>query len=147
MQITQATIEQIEPVAYLFDSYRVFYRQQSDLERARKFIQERFERQDSVIFLATKNEQGIGFTQMFPSLSSVSMKRVWILNDLFVIPEARNQGVAKALMNAAKDYAISTQAVRIILATEITNTVAQSLYEAMGYRKLDEFYHYILPLP
>lgn len=144
--IFQATTDHIDDVTSLFNNYRIFYRQESDYNAAKEFIKERFEREDSVILLATKDNRPIGYTQLFPSFSSVSMKRVWILNDLFVIPEVRNQGIAKALMNAAKDYAIATKAVRIVLATEVTNTVAQKLYETMGYRKFDEFYHYILAI-
>lgn len=74
------------------------------------------------------------------------MKRVWILNDLFVLPQYRSQGVAKALLSAAKDHAISTKATRIILATETSNTIAQSLSESLGYSKFDEFYHYVLAI-
>lgn len=144
--ISEATIEQINDVALLFDSYRVFYGRESNYDAAKEFIRERFERQDSVILLATQENKPVGYTQLLPSFSSVSMKRVWILNDLFVISEARNQGIAKALIDAAKDYAIATKAARIILATEVTNTVAQRLYETMGYRKFDEFYHYILAI-
>lgn len=144
--IFQATTNHIEDVTSLFNCYRIFYRQESNYNAAKEFIKERFERQDSVILLATKDNKAVGYTQLFPSFSSVSMKRVWILNDLFVIPEARNQGIARALINAAKDYAIATKAVRIVLATEVTNTVAQKLYETMGYRKFEEFYHYILAI-
>jgi GNAT superfamily N-acetyltransferase len=146
MQIFQATAAQIDDLAFLLNQYRIFYRQDSDFDAGKKFIQERFKQQDSVIFLATVADQPVGYTQLFPSWSTVSLKRVWILNDLFVLPEVRKQGVAKALMNAAKDYAVSTQAVRIILATEVTNTTAQSLYESMGYSKFDGFYHYILAI-
>jgi len=146
MQIFQATASQIDDLAFLLNQYRIFYRQDSDFDAGKKFIQERFKQQDSIIFLATVADKPVGYTQLFPSWSTVSMKRVWILNDLFVLPEARKQGIAKALMNAAKDYAISTQAVRIILATEATNTTAQNLYESMGYSKFDEFYHYILAI-
>ncbi len=146
MQIFQATAAQIDELAFLLNQYRIFYRQDSDFDAGKNFIQERFKQQDSVIFLATVADQPVGYTQLFPSWSTVSMKRVWILNDLFVLPKARKQGVAKALMNAAKDYAISTQAVRMILATEVTNTTAQNLYESMGYRKFDGFYHYILAI-
>ncbi len=144
--ISQATTDQIDDVVLFFDRYRTFYRQESNYKAAKEFIKERLELQDSVILLATKDNKPVGYTQLFPSFSSVSMKRVWILNDLFVIPEMRNQGIAKALMNAAKDYAIATKAVRIVLATEVTNIVAQKLYETMGYRKFDEFYHYILAI-
>ena len=146
ISISQATKEQVNDVAFLFDCYRVFYRQPSNYNAAKEFIAERFDKQDSVILLATKENKPVGYTQLFPSFSSVSMKRVWILNDLFVISQERNQGIAKALMNEAKKYAIATKAVRIILATEVTNIAAQSLYKTMGYRKLDEFNHYILTI-
>lgn len=144
--ISQATIEQLDDVASLFNRYRIFYNQESNYNAAKEFIKERFEYKDSVILLATRDNSPVGYTQLFPSLSSVSMKRVWILNDLFVVPDARNRGIAKNLMNAAKDYAIATQATRIILATEVTNIIAQKLYETMGYRKFNEFYHYILKI-
>lgn len=144
MQIQQGTIEQLEDITFLFNQYRIFYRQPSDLDRARKFVQERLQRKDAVIFLAIKNTKPVGYTQLFPSWSSVSMQRVWILNDLFVLPAQRNQGIAKALMNQAKEYAISTEAVRLVLATEITNKIGQSLYESMGYRRFNDFYHYVL---
>lgn len=146
MHVFPAKITQLDDVAFLFNQYRIFYRQSSDLTGAKRFIQERLSCQDSVILLATEDNNPVGYTRLFPSWSSVSMKRVWILNDLFVLPKKRNQGIAKALMNAAKDIAVETGAVRIILATEVTNTVGQSLYESMGYCKFDEFYHYILKI-
>ncbi len=133
-------------MVFLFDQYRVFYRQNSDLEQAKEFITARLQQQDSIILLATEDSKPLGYIQLFPSWSSVSMHRVWILNDLFILPQARKQGIAKALMNAAKDYAIATNAIRIILATEVTNKIAQSLYESMGYRQFDEFYHYVLAI-
>ena len=145
MQISQASIEQLEDMVFLFDRYRVFYRQNSDLEQAKEFITARLQQQDSVILLATEDSKPLGYIQLFPSWS-FSMRRVWILNDLFVLPQARKQGIAKALMDVAKDYAIATNAIRIILATEVTNKIAQSLYESMGYRQFDEFYHYVLAI-
>jgi GNAT superfamily N-acetyltransferase len=144
MKIAQATIEQLNDVAFLFNQYRIFYHQPSDLDSAQKFIRERLQQQDAVIFLAMENDNPVGYTQLFPSWSSVSMQRVWILNDLFVLNDKRNQGIAKALMKKAEDHAKSTQAVRMILATEATNKIGQNLYESMGYRQLDDFYHYAL---
>lgn len=146
MQIYQATLEQLDDVALLFDQYRIFYRQTSDLNAARKFIEKRLQQQDAVIFLAKENEQPVGYTQLFPSWSSVSMQRLWILNDLFVIPTSRNRGIAKALMFKAQDYAIMTKAARMLLATEVTNIIGQNLYESMGYRQFDDFYHYVLKI-
>ncbi|MBE9168877.1 GNAT family N-acetyltransferase [Pleurocapsales cyanobacterium LEGE 06147] len=146
MEVVLARFEHLEEVSKLFDRYRVFYKQSSDLEAARKFLQERFQKSDSTIFVAIDREHVVGFTQLYPSFSSVSMKRIWILNDLFVKEAYREKGVAKSLMSAAEIFARETGAVRIILATQISNIPAQALYESLDYRKDEEFYHYVLQL-
>ena len=108
MVVIQAGPEHLEGVAALFDAYRVFYRQASDIEGARRFISARLSRGESKIFLAISGdgaEAPLGFVQLFPSFSSVSMKDLWILNDLFVAPEGRRQGVGRALMERARQLA------------------------------------------
>lgn len=146
MEVVLASIEHIERLSVLFNLYRVFYNQASDLRAAKNFLQARFQNKDSVVFAAKDNGEIIGFTQLYPSFSSVSMKRVWILNDLYVEEPYRRKGAAKLLMNAAEEYAKESGAVRLILATQISNTNAQKLYEARGYAKDEEFYHYALRL-
>ena len=146
MEISLACKEQIENLSVLFDQYRAFYNQSSNLEAAKKFLEDRFQNNDSVIFTASNNGEIVGFTQLYPSFSSVSMKRIWILNDLFVKEGYRRRGVAKLLMSAAKKYGHKTGALRIVLATQISNIAAQTLYESSGYAKEEEFYHYALRL-
>lgn len=146
MEVFQACSEHLEEVSKLFDQYRVFYSSSSDHEAARKFLGERFEKGDSTIFVASLDGRVVGFTQLYPSFSSVSMKRVWILNDLFVDENYRGSGIAKSLMNTAENFARETGAIRVILATQISNGAAQSLYESRGYTKDTEFYHYALRL-
>ncbi|MEM7727077.1 MAG: GNAT family N-acetyltransferase [Cyanobacteria bacterium P01_A01_bin.45] len=146
MEVIQAGFEHLEEVVRLFDGYRVFYNQSSDIEAAREFLQERFQKGDSAIFVAKENGHSVGFTQLYPSFSSVSMKRVWILNDLFIEEAYRKQGVAKLLMKTAEDFARDTGAVRITLGTQIDNIAAQALYESLGYSKNGDFYHYLLGL-
>jgi GNAT superfamily N-acetyltransferase len=109
-------------------------------------LQERLEKSDSTIFVANNDGQIVGFTQLYPSFSSVSMKRIWILNDLFVRETDRNKGVAKLLMNVAADFARETGAIRIILSTQTSNSSAQVLYESLGYTKNEEFDRYQLKL-
>lgn len=130
----------------LFDHYRVFYNQLSNLQEAKQFIAERLRNQDSSILLALAKDQGVGFIQLYPSFSSVAMRRVWILNDLFVLPAHRHQGIAKQLMEAAADDARQTGAVRLALATQQTNTAAQSLYHSLGYQLDQTFDHFTLTL-
>jgi ribosomal protein S18 acetylase RimI-like enzyme len=146
MEVFQARLEHLEAVAKLFDQYRVFYQQPSNLEAAKGFLQERLQKNDSAILVASHNESLVGFTQLYPSFSSVMMQRVWILNDLFVEEAYRKQGVARLLMDAAENFARATHAVRINLETQMTNTAAQALYESRGYCRDDEFYLYTLEL-
>ncbi|MGG6296011.1 N-acetyltransferase family protein [Leptolyngbya sp. AN02str] len=146
MKIVQAQIDHLRAVASLFDQYRVFYGAASNLNAAHAFLQARLQHGDSVILVAQDGDRLVGFTQLYPSFSSVAMQRIWILNDLFVEPSSRNQGIAKQLLQAAEAYAKDTHAIRIVLATQISNVLAQSLYESLGYRKDEAFYHYVLPL-
>ncbi len=146
MEIYQATIEDLEGVSNLFNLYRMYYQQTSDLEGAKTYIKKRLESKDSVIFVVKDNQKYVGFTQLYPTYSSLSMKRVWILNDLYVGEEARNQGIGEMLLHKAKDFAIKTGAKSISLETTPDNYIAQKLYEKNGFKKDSQFYHYDLDL-
>src|SRR5687768_12961551 len=128
IEVRQAIIADLNLLVPLFDAYRQFYRQPSEPERARRFLLERFEHNQSVIFLAFQ-DVAIGFTQLYPSFSSGAMARIFILNDLFVAPEARGRGAGSALLQSAAQYASAAGALRVVLSTEVTNTTAQSVYE------------------
>jgi GNAT superfamily N-acetyltransferase len=146
VEIRQATLADVDVLVPLFDAYRQFYRQPSDLERARRFLSERLEREQSVIFLAFAGGDAIGFTQLYPSFSSSAMARIFILNDLYVTPEARRRGVGTVLLEAAARYGRQTGALRLVLSTEITNTTAQSVYERAGWKRDTVFCVYQLAL-
>jgi ribosomal protein S18 acetylase RimI-like enzyme len=146
MEVSLADVNDLEEVSQLFDRYRIFYYQSSDIEAARSFLRERFQKGDSKLFIARVDNRIVGFTQLYPSFSSVSMKTVWILNDLFVEEAYRNQSVAKSLISAAENFARSTKAVRIVLSTQVSNIAARSLYRSLGYVKDEDFYHYALQL-
>ena len=148
VEILRVDESHIDEVAPLFDDYRVFYEQPSDPEAARGFLLERLRTNQSIVFLAVgfRDEERVplGFTQLFPSFSSVSMKRQWILNDLFVAPAGRRQGVGRLLIDRARDLAVDTNAAGIILETALDNTPAQALYDSYGFVKDTEFFRYAL---
>ena len=146
IQVRQAVLSDLESVACLFDAYRQFYGRSSDITGAQIFLLERFNHGESAIFIAFLGTEPVGFTQLFPSFSSVSMARIHILNDLFVSPDVRKKGVAKKLMHAAAEFAQSLGAVRLSLSTSVSNLSAQALYESMEWNKDDQFYYYHLPL-
>lgn len=144
--VRQATPDDLEAIAPLFDAYRQFYRQPADPAGARRFLRERLERNQSTIFVAFEGGAAVGFTQLYPSFSSVSMAPILILNDLFVASTARRLGVGSALLQAAAEYGRSVGAVRLVLSTELTNTTAQSLYEALGWKRDTVYCAYQLTL-
>ena len=142
IEITQASPDRLAQLAPLFDAYRQFYGQPADVAGAKRFLAERLERQDSVILLACRVDEAIGFSQLYPSFSSVAMRRVWVLNDLFVDPGARRQGVAERLIRRAIELARSAGACRLTLATGVENLPAQQLYAKQGWSKDEAFAHF-----
>jgi ribosomal protein S18 acetylase RimI-like enzyme len=134
----RASLDHLDVLATLFDGYRQFYGQESDLPGARRFLEERLRGRDSVLLLAVRDDgAGAGFVQLYPSFSSVGMRPIWILNDLFVAPPARRSGVARSLLEAAREVARSTGAARLRLSTAKDNEAAKALYLASGYRRVE----------
>jgi GNAT superfamily N-acetyltransferase len=146
--VRQAGPADVDLVAPLFDAYRQFYRQPSDLALAREFLAERLDRQESVIFLAERDGCAVGFVQLYPLFSSTAARprRLWLLNDLFVAAAVRGGGVGRALLDRARRLAEETGAVGLELATARTNVGAQRLYQSLGYRLDDQFLRYELGL-
>lgn len=139
--IKRATITDIDAITKLFDAYRVFYEQASDLEGAKNFLTARMEKGESVIFLAEKEGKAVGFTQLYPMFSSVSMQSMYILNDLYVDGNERKQGIGEKLLVAAQNYAQANNLKGLALETAYDNP-AQKLYERLGWKKDEGFYHY-----
>ena len=136
--------EHLDLLAPLFNAYREFYRQPPDVMRGREFLRERLEREESVVFLAMDEGNAVGFTQLYPSFDSVTMRPVWILYDLFVTTTARNRGVGKLLMERARQHAMETKAKGLILETAHDNHPAQRLYEQLGWKRDAAFHRYYL---
>lgn len=136
LDIANATASDVDALAPLFDGYRQFYHQPSDVAAARSFLQERLARGDSVILIARNGAAALGFVQLYPSFSSVSMCPIWILNDLYVAGDVRGRGVAAALLSAAVRHAKRTGAGRLELETGMDNVAAKTLYERMGWTKV-----------
>jgi ribosomal protein S18 acetylase RimI-like enzyme len=135
LSIKKITVNEIHLVVNLFDSYRVFYKQTSDLVLAEDFLTERLKNNESVIFVVLDNEKPIGFTQLYPTYSSVRTVRNWILNDLYVAADYRKQGIGKMLIDAAMDFGKSAGAKYVQLETATGNYNAQHLYESIGFIK------------
>jgi GNAT superfamily N-acetyltransferase len=147
--VLRADASHLEVLLPLFSGYRRFYEQAPDPRTERAFLAQRLRLRDSVIYLALTNnhaKQALGFVQLYPSFDSVVSGPIWILHDLYVAEGCRRSGTGRLLMNAARDFCRTTDAVRVDLATAVTNKEARALYESLGYARDEAFDHYSLPL-
>jgi ribosomal protein S18 acetylase RimI-like enzyme len=106
--------------------YRIFYRKGSDAEGAKNFLQERIQNNESTIFVAGEKNKLVGFTQCYPLFSSVRMKKILLLNDLFVLEKYRSKGISKQLTT-------NINASCLLLETEKTNDIGNKLYPSCGF--------------
>ena len=137
--IRLAEARDLDQLAELFDQYRQFYECPPDLGAAKNWLTENLWRGRSTLFAADNGSQLLGFTQLYPALCSVDLVDYFVLYDLYVIETARRQGIARALMNAASDWAKVQGAARLDLETARDNAPGQALYRDLGY-ELDEVF-------
>lgn len=129
MTIRKATMKDLGSLSVLFDEYRIFYKCESDLKSSKSFISERINSSDSVIFVAVSaGEILTGFVQLYPLLSSIQMKKLWLLNDLYVNPDFRGLQVSVMLIERTKQLCSETNSAGLLLETAKSNTIGNSLY-------------------
>ena len=134
MTIIQATKYHLNHLVPLFDAYRVFYKQPSNLDAAQHFLKERFKNKDSIIYMAFDEDKAVGFMQLYPLFSSVSMKPMYLLNDLFIDPDYRNQHIGTTFIEKAKSVCVDKKYKGLAIQTEAHNP-AQNLYMNLGFKK------------
>ena len=138
LRVRQAGLADVARLAPLFDAYRGFYGQASDLALAASFLRERLAQGEAFVLVAERGADAVGFVQLYPLFSSVRARRILVLNDLYVVEAARRGGVAEALLREAEAYAREAGALRLVLETGEDNRVAQRLYEKLGWRHVSE---------
>jgi len=140
--VKQATVEDVYLITPLFNAYRMFYGQHSNIGAAGEFILQRLQNNQSVIFIAMNSDKAVGFTQLYPIYSSVGLKNAWLLNDLFVTEAERGKHIATQLLEAAKQLGKQTNSGWLMLQTAATNNPAQKAYEANGWVRDKDYYVY-----
>jgi len=141
LEIVHGEPKDVDTIAPLFDAYRQFYEQESDIDRAKEFLYDRLSNGQSIILIAFWKGKAVGFTQLYTTYSSVSMQAFYILNDLFVVPEYRGKQMGEALLRASQQLCAKNNYKGLALETAIDNP-AQELYEKLGWRKDTDYFHY-----
>ncbi|KPQ23219.1 MAG: putative acetyltransferase [Halomonas sp. HL-48] len=146
-RVRTATVRDLDALTELLDGYRQFYAQPSNTQAARDFLRQRFGQADSRILVSEDAEGTLtGFVQLYPGVSTVGLNARWTLNDLFVLPECRDKGTGRALMEAATKLASEHGVARLMLMTQVENERAQHLYESLGWQRNTAFYGYVLDM-
>lgn len=147
MGIKEVSLELLSSdIVSLFNDYRVFYGQDSNIQGCEAFLKDRLRHHESFIFVGYDSGKAVSFCQVYPSFSSIGMAKTWILNDLYVVPEVRRSGYGRAMMKFVHEQAIKHNIVGISLSTAENNTRAQKLYYLMGYKKDECFFHFDITL-
>ncbi len=150
ISIDQADVANLPELTELFELYRAFYKKPSAPDQAEAFLRERLERNESIVYLAYANkdipnrQHAVGFTQLYPIFSSTQMKRLWLLNDLYVREDYRGQGISRMLIDRAKQLARTTQASGLLLETAKDNHIGNILYPRAGFTLASEHYNFYL---
>lgn len=142
--IRKAELADLKQLSALFNSYRIFYKKPDDPAGSEAFLEERISKNESAVFVCENEGQLTGFVQLYPLFSSTRMKRFWLLNDLFVHPDFRQQGIAELLIERSKKLCIDSDACGMMLETEKTNMPGNNLYPKMGFvlEKNHNFYNW-----
>ena len=141
VEIRKASREDLDDLAIMFDSYRIFYEHPSDVEACKQFLQERMQNNQSVIYIATVDGEAAGFTQLYPIFSSAGLKRTWLLNDIYVKEDYRKQHIASLLLDAAMQLGKETNSAWLLLQTSIENYAAHIVYQKKGWERLDDIFY------
>ncbi|WP_081740365.1 GNAT family N-acetyltransferase [Aquimarina pacifica] len=132
--IRNANLGDIDQLSIIFNNYRVFYKKESDPVGSKEFLIARIKNNESTIYVAEKNQDLlVGFVQLYPIFSSTRMKKLWLLNDLFVNPEFRGNNISISLIDKAKELAVSSNSCGLLLETEKTNLIGNTLYPRTGF--------------
>lgn len=151
LKILHAGPDHIPMLTPLFDAYRMYYGEASNVKAVEEFLLARMSDLQSVVYIAVGSrddgpEEALGFIQLYPGFSSVSLQRVWNLNDVYVTEAARCSGVAHALVDKARHHAEQTDSAGLVTSIRHHNHPASSLFRSTGFVHDDEFEYYFRPM-
>jgi len=144
MKIREAKSSDINQLSKLFNSYRMFYGKESNIDISKEFLDSRIINKDSIIYVCEVGNNIIGFVQLYPLFSSTRVSKYWLLNDLFVDDKERGNGYSKLLIERAKKLVIESKACGMMLETEKSNNIGNKLYPITGFKmnELSNFYEW-----
>ena len=147
MLIQSLSEKYIDQFVTIVDEYRKFFDFGLSPNKTKEFFQRLQEKNEAATFIAiSEKDEVMGFVNLYPSYSTLSLRKIWILNDLGVSSRFRRLGVAQALIKKSIEFAKASDAIRIELKTEKTNLDAQKLYTEIGFKTDQDNLYYRVPI-
>jgi GNAT superfamily N-acetyltransferase len=143
-QVTEADLDELLPLMRGYcDFYEVAPSDDDLLAMSRVLIADH-EREGLQLIARDDDTRAVGFATIFWSWSTLSARRLGVMNDLFVAEDARGGGYAEALIRGCVDRARERGAGSLGWQTAKDNYRAQALYERVGGKR-EEWLDYSLP--
>jgi GNAT superfamily N-acetyltransferase len=124
--------------AQLLDEYRQHYGANPAPEAVERWMHEQVTGERMRVYAAGPGDHVLGVCTVAVVPATLTLRTVWLLRDLYVDPDARRTGVARALLASVADAARSEGAHRLSLQTEATNTRALDLYAKAGFEPVTD---------
>ncbi len=138
MTIRQAVLADVENLIPLFDAYRSFFAGDKPVG-SREFLTERLQKEDAVFFMSFEDDRATGFLTLYPLFSSWHAMSIWFLSDLYVAPDYRNQKLGRALIAAAKAFAVDHSSRSIMVEIPHREPHLVRFYESLGFQRDKDF--------
>jgi len=135
IEIERAATHDAADIAPLFDAYRSFFTGGNDLATSTRFLSERLEREECVLFVAREDGRAVGFIQLYPLWSSWYCRRIWFLSDLYVAENARRHGAGRLLIERVKAYAAETNASSVMVELPLREPHLRGFYARLGFHE------------
>jgi GNAT superfamily N-acetyltransferase len=114
---------------YVVDFYQ---RPKPPVEKMHHLIETLLEQNKGIQFIAEQDGEPLGFATLYFSFSTTKADKITIMNDLYVVEEARGKGVAQQLFKACENYTKENGCASMSWVTAADNKRAQRFYEKMG---------------
>ncbi len=130
---------QIAELANAFDAYRAHYGEAIEAGASAQWLADNLELGRLTAYIAEIEGELVGFATTLDVPASLRLGHYWQVRDLFVVPNRRRLGIARALLDFIRSSATSAGALRLAVQTEGDNSAARQLYEASGFAPVDGY--------
>lgn len=138
--VRPANLEDLYSLSMLFMKYLQHHNQTRSAADCILFVEKRLKLNDSILYVVENpaDKKVVGFTQLNPEINSFSLKKVWNLSDVFIDVPYRRLGFGRLLLKECEKFSQTSGADGLTLKINHEDQVAQSLYQAMGWKRENE---------